>query len=888
MSIDRKSLRAGFQRLLGFFQKRKSELDLAEELGSHLQLHIEDNLRAGMTLEAARRDALIKLGGVEQTKELYRDQRGLPFLETLWSDLRFGFRMLGKYPTTTAAAALTLALGIGATTAIFSAVNPILFEPLPYPQPSQIIMIWLASDGGRSRVAFHTFRELAQRSRALDGIAVMKPWQPTLVTAAEPERFEGQFVSAGYFRALRVSPVIGRDFQAADDIRNSPKVVILSDRLWRRRFASDGSIVGREIKLDDSHYTVIGVMPPKFENVLAPSAELWTPLQYDEGNIADENTREWGHHLQMVGRIRAGAGIEQARNDLWAIARTPVPQFPRPSFASLNRGFLVDSLQEDVTRGVRPALLAVLGAVVLVLLIACVNVTNLLLARGAQRRGEFALRATLGAGPSRMVRQILTESLLLAILGGVLGIGLAEFGVRALVALCPLELPRVDAIRLNGGALVFAIGVITFTGITVGLIPGVHASRNDLHTGLREISKRTTGGRHVTRSALVVSQVAVALTLLITTGLLLRSLHLLFAVAPGFDASHLLTMQVQTYGQRYDDDNVCNLFFAQALEAVRNVPGVSAAAFTSQLPLSGDSDIYGAHLENDNNPNDSHDVFRYGVAPGYFEAMGIPLRRGRLFDAHDVTPAQPRPVLINESFASRKFPGQDPIGQRIRTGGLPIRPWDVIVGVVGDVKQTSLAAAQSDAIYVVDSQWLWADGTRSLVVRTRADAATLIPSIKRAIWSVDKDQPIVRVASMEDLIAATAAERRFALVLFEIFGILALALAATGIYGVLSSSVSERTHEIGVRAALGASPGNILGMILRQASVLTVMGVVIGVAGAVIASKAIITLLFGISRLDPITYVDVTALLLGVSLVACSVPAWRAARVDPMVALRYE
>jgi putative ABC transport system permease protein len=883
-------MREWFQRVAGVFQKEQRDVDLAEELDSHLQMHIEDNLRAGMTPEAARRYALIKLGGLEQTKETYRDQRGIPFLETLWGDVRFAFRMLGKSPGFTTAATLTLALGIGATTAIFSALNPILFEPLPYPHARQIIMIGgvSVSDGSRNRVAFHTYRELAQRSRALDAVAVMKAWQPTLVGATEPERLDGQFVSAGYFRVLGVPPAFGRDFEAADDLNNGPKVVILSDQLWRRRFAGHRSIVGKPITLDDSSYTVIGIMPGSFEDVLAPSAELWTTLQYDEGNMANPNTREWGHHLRMAGRIRAGAGTEQARRDLEAIARTPVPEFARPGFASLNRGFFVDSLQDDVTRGVKPALLAVLGAVILVLLIACVNVTNLLLARGAQRHGEFALRATLGAAPARMVRQLLTESLLLAIIGGILGIAVAQFGVHALVAFSPAGLPRIGAMRLDGAVLAFAIGVTTLVGLVVGLIPAWHASRRDLQARMQQSSRRATGAHHLTRRTLVVSQVALALMLLVSAGLLLRSLRLLFSVAPGFDSSHLITMQVQTYGHRYDDDNVCNRFFAQALEAVRNVPGVSAAAFTSQLPLSGDSDVYGAHLENDNNPNDSHEVFRYGVTPGYFETMGIPLRSGRLFDAHDLTHTEVRPILINESFAKRKFPGQDPTGQRIRAGGMPGRPWDVIVGVVGDVKQTSLAASQSDAVYVVSAQWLWADGTMSLVARTRGNAAALVPAIKQAIWSVDKDQPVVRVASMDDLIAATAAERRFALVLFETFGVLALMLAATGIYGVLSSSVTERIHEIGVRAALGAVPANILALILRQGIFLTGVGVSIGLVGAAIASQAIVTLLFGISRLDPLTYLGVIAMLLGVSIVACGVPAWRAAHVDPMTALRYE
>jgi putative ABC transport system permease protein len=885
-----KWLRACLQRVKGLFHKLERDAAFGEELESHLQMHIEDNLRKGMTPGDARREALVKLGGIEQTKENYREQRGVPFLETLWADIRYGLRMLRKNPGSTIAAAITLALGIGATTAIFSVVNPILFESLPYPQANRILMIWVVStsDGSRSRVAFHTYREVAQRARTLEAVAVMKPWTPTLAGATEPLRLDGQFVSAGYFRVLGISPAVGHDFDASDDIPNGRKVVMLSDQVWRRNFGGDRAIVGRQFRLDDVSYTVIGVMPGGFENVLAPSAEVWTLLQYDAGNMADPYTQAWGHHLRMAARMRAGVRSEQARQDLLDLSRAPVAEFPRPAFASLSQGFFVDALQEDVTRAVKPALVAVLGAVILVLLVAGVNVTNLLLARGAQRRGEFALRATLGAAPTRVVRQLLTESLLLALIGGVLGIALGELGVRALVALSPPGLPRVEAIRLDGWLLAFAFGITTLIGLAVGLIPARHASRNDLRTTLQEASRRTTGGHQMTRRTLVISQVAVALTLLITAGLLLRSLHLLFAVAPGFDSSHMITMQVQTYGQRYDDDAVCNRFFAQALEAVRQVPGVSAAAFTSQLPLSGEADIYGASLENDNNPNDSHEVFRYGVTPGYFEAMGIPLRRGRLFDDHDLTKAAARPVVINESFARRKFPGQGPIGQRIRFGGLPGRPWDVIVGVVGDVKQTSLAATLSDAVYVVSAQWLWSDGTMSLVARTRGDSATLVPAIKQAIWSVDKDQPIVRITSMDDLIATTAGERKFAMILFETFGLLALVLAATGIYGVLASGVAERTHEIGVRAALGATQASILAWILRQGVALTGVGVGIGLAGAALAGRAITSLLYGISPLDLLTYLGVIALLFGVSVVACSVPAWRASRVDPMTALRCE
>jgi len=870
-------------------RRSRMESEMDAELQFHIEAYTEDLVRSRVAREEAMRCARIAFGGIESVKEQGREARGVNLVESLVQDLRYGASNMLRTPGFTAITVLTLALGIGATTAIFSVVNPILFESLPYPNAERIMMISeFGPDSSRSRVAFHTYRELAERSRSFETVAVTKIWQPTLVTAREPERFDGQFVSAGYFHALGITPFLGRDFELSDDRFHGPHVVILSDALWRRRFGGDAAIIGRQITLDDNSYTVIGVMPSTFENVLAPSAELWAPLQYDPGHIADSQTREWGNHLRMVGRLQSGASIDQARRELKAIADNPVPEFPRPPWASHEEGFMMDSLQDDVTRGVKPALLSVIGAVLLLLVIACVNVTNLLLARSVRRRGEFALRTALGAGRGRLIRQLLTESLLLAAMGGVAGMIFAQLGVRALAALSPAELPRIGAIAIDGAVFAFGLGVTTLIGLAVGLIPALRASCNEPQTALQESSQRTVGGHRRTRSALVVVEVALALVLLVSSGLLLRSLQHLFAIAPGFDSSHLLTMQVQTYGRRYDDDATCNRFFAQALEAVRNVPGVSAAAFTSQLPLSGETDIYGVQFENASNTQDVEPAFRYGVAPGYFETMGIPLRRGRLFNEQDALGLPTRPVLINESLAKRRYPDQDPLGQRIRFGGSPNRPWDIIVGVVGDVKQTSLAVSQSDAVYVTTAQWLWADGTQWLVVRTRGDSAALAPAVRQAIWSIDKDQPVVRVATMESMLAASAAQRRFALILFETFALVALLLAGAGIYGVLSGSVAERTREIGVRLALGASRESILTLVIRQGMMLTGVGVAIGLAAAAAASQTIAAMLFGVSPLDPVTYLGVIVLLAGVSVIACGVPAWRAMQVDPIIALRYE
>jgi putative ABC transport system permease protein len=864
-----------------------ADRDAADEVQDYLDRATDAWVARGYAPDEARRAARLELGNTTVVREQIRGYGWENAVGSVLADLRYGVRRLRSNPGFAVVSVFTLALGIGASTAIFSAVSPILFEPLPYPQAGRILTVWdQGGDKSRIPVTFGSYRELLDRSRSFAALAAMKPWQPTMTGPLEPARLDGQRVSASYFSVLGVRPAIGRDFEPSDDTFNGPLVVILSDALWRRRFGSDLSIVGRQVTLNGVSLTVIGVMPAGFENVLAPPAEVWAPLQYDPALPAEG--REWGHHLRVAGRLLPDVGVDRARQELDTIARAPVGAHARPTWASMQQGLMVQPLQDDVTSAVRPALLAVLGAVLLVLAIASVNVTNLLLARGAQRRGEFAMRAALGAGRLRLVRQVLTETLLLAVLAGALGMAFAVAGVGALVAVSPADLLRLHAIGIDGRVFAFALTVTTLIGLAVGLVPALHASRGNLHGGVQESSRRAAGGHQFTRRALVVAEVALALVLLVGSGLLLRSLQRLFAIAPGFEASHVLTLQVQTSGQRFSDEAVRHQFFADALDAVRGIPGVSAAAWTSQLPLSGDDDQYGVRFESSpsDNPDGEGSALRYAVSPGYFETMQIPLRRGRLLDAHDRT-GSPAAVVINESFAKRRFPAQDPIGQRIHFGP-KARPWDVVVGVVGDVKQASLAVGQTDAVYLTTTQWSWVDPVLSLVVRTYGDAASMAPAVRAAIWSVDKDQPVVRVATMDAVLAATAAERRFALILFEAFGLVALVLAATGIYGVLSGSVTERLREIGVRAALGASRGSLLALILRQGMALTAIGIAIGLAGAVAASRALVTLLFGVTRVDPPTYLGVVALLLGVSAVACWLPAWRAARVDPSITLRAE
>ncbi|HET7619328.1 MAG TPA: ABC transporter permease [Vicinamibacterales bacterium] len=871
--------------LRALVNRRAAERDAADEVRHYLDEAEAALIADGASPDEARRVARVQAGSPASLREQVGQFGWEHVVLTSLADARYAARRLRLTPAFTAVATLTLALGIGASTAIFSAVNPVLFEPLPYPRPDRIVTIWDGSGGSRLDVTFGTFREIQARSRAFDAIAVTRPWQPTLTGTAEPQRLVGQRVSAGYFHTLGIGPILGPGFDAADDRPTGPHVVIVSDALWRTKLGADPAIVGRTMRLDDRPYTVVGVLPPGFENVLAPDAGIWTLLQYDPALPLDG--REWGHHLRMIGRLRVDAAA--ARDELNAMAAAPLPAFPRAPWASLQQGFIVDRLQDDVTRGVRPALLAVLGAVLLVLAIACVNVTNLLLARGAQRQGEMAVRAALGAGRARLVRQLLIETLLLALVSGALGLLIAEAGVRALIALSPPGLPRLDAIGVDGAAFAFACGISAAAGLIVGLFPALRASRGSLHDGLAESSRRTAGGRHWTRSALVVAEVSLALILLVSAGLLLRSLTRLFAVSPGFDASHLLTMQVQAASQRFSDADAMRVFFEQAQEAVERVPGVVSAAFTNQLPLSGEpDDVYGVRLERrpDAQTAAGFPAYRYAVTRGYLATIGIPLRRGRALTTADGVDA-PRVALISESFARTAFAGGDPIGQRIAIGGNDA-PWTTIVGIVGNARQTSLAVNPVDAVYVPAAQWPYPDRARWLLVRTHGDAAALAAPVQEAVWSVDRNQPVDRVGTMEGLVTRSAAERRFALVVFEAFAIVALVLAAIGLYGVLAGSVVERRREIGIRSALGASRGSIIGLILRHGVKLTWIGAVIGLGGAVLTSRGLVSLLYGVTPLDPVTYLGTVLLLFVVAACAGGLPAWRAARVDPSITLRAE
>jgi putative ABC transport system permease protein len=801
-------------------------------------------------------------------------------VSTVVEDVRHGAQRLRGSPGFTLVAVATLALGIGAGTAIFSAVNPILFAPLPYPDGGRLAIV--LENGRAGSGTFAMYRTIAARPRPFSAAAAIRAWQPALTGSGPAERVDGQRVTDGYFRVLGIAPAHGRDFAAADDRPDAAPVAILSDALWRRRFGADPAIVGRAVRLDGSPFTVVGVMPAGFENVLAPAAQAWTPLRYDPTLPADGP--EWGHHLTVIARLAPGVSAAAAGRETAALGRAMLAERRRDTYGP-DTTFAIAPLHDVVVSGVRPLLLAMSGAVLLLLAIACVNVTNLLLARGAGRRGEFALRAALGARRARLVRQLLTESVLLALLSAAAGVLVAIGAVGALVALAPAGLPRAAAIAVDGPVLLFALALSSACGIAFGLLPALEAAGRDPHRDLQEASQRTARGAGRWRRALVVAEVALAVVLLVGAGLLLRSVRGLLSVPLGFRAEHRLTLQVQLVGRRFDAPAAASQFVAAALDAVRRVPGVAAASATSQLPLSGDRDEYGAHFPNaDGRPARTFPVFRYAVAPGYFDAAGIPILHGRAIDDRDRREAPPA-VVVSAALAAARFGDGDPIGRTLGIG--PAGPF-TIVGVAGDVRQLSLAAGDADAVYIGEEQSWYADRVMSLVVRTYGDPAALARPVQDAVRALDQDQPVVRVATMTSLVAASESQRRFALIVFEAFAAAALALAAIGIYGILAGAVTERTREIGLRAALGATRTQIVGLVVRQGLALSAAGAAIGLAGAAAASRGLSTLLFGVSRLDPLTYAVSAALLAGVALAACFTPAWRAVSVDPSTALRAE
>ena len=810
--------------------------------------------------------------------------------ETLWQDLRHASRALRNSPGFTAVAILTLGLGIGANTAIFSVVEKVLLRPLPYPDPENLVQIWNTYPAfPQVEMSPGDFQDFTQQAHSFSAMAayINLPQGFNLTGDGEPERLEGRYATSGFFPLLGIHPVAGRNFTPEEDKHGATFSVIITHRLWQNRFGADPSVIGRTLTLDGKSYVLAGVLPAGFQ--IAPTADLWLPV----GQFADDLSSHIHHEFDIVARLKPGVTVAQAQSEIETLNRQEEAAFPD---THKNWGVLVKPLQDPSAAKMRVALLVLFAAVGLVLLIACTNIVNLLLARNAVRQKEIALRVALGASRARLLAQLLTESILLSLLGGALGVLLAGAGLRILSAFVPSDLSSVKDTGLNLWVLAFTLAVSFLAGIACGLIPAAQTLKHDLHGVLKE-GTRTAGagpGQKI-RSFLVVSEIALALIPLIGAGLLLRSFVRLLQVDPGFRPGHILAMEVDqpqlpfSEASKLTNDQAIELArqqsaqFEQLAQQILALPGTRAVGGITVLPLGSVLTsasrflIEGRPLP----PNGARPVAETRAASlGYFSAMGIPLLKGRMFDAHDYGTQN---ILVNEELARRYWPGDDPIGKRINLCSLDPQPcWSPIVGIVGNVHQYGLEAAPTLDVYFTGG---W---TRNLVIRAAADPVALARAATAAIHKFDPNLPVTHVMTLDNLIADSVSPRRFSTFLLGIFAALALLLSATGIYGVMSYVVSLRTSEIGVRIALGAQPRDIWRLIVGRAARLALAGVVLGLAGAFALSKLLASLLYDVTPTDPATFVGVAFLLVFVALLACYVPAQRAMRVDPIVALRYE
>jgi putative ABC transport system permease protein len=806
-------------------------------------------------------------------------------MASIAADLRLALRLLRRAPAFAIICVLTLGLAIGAATALYSVARPLLLEPLPYPDPERLVTLAdRGADGSASNTGWATYADVAREARSLEHVAVMGHWVPTLSGNGESaERLTGLRVSWQFFRTLGVQPALGRDFLVEEDAVGRNGVVVISDGLWRRRFGADPGIVGRTVALDDREHVVVGVMPPSFEYVMSPSTQVWRVLGYDA-------TQPWAcrtcRHLQMIGRLRPGVSLERSVGELETLSRELMRRNPNEYPAA---GFVAASLADRAVESIRAPLVAVLGAVFLVLLIAIANVANLQLARAMRRQGEFAVRQALGAGRGRLVQQQLAEALVIAALGGVLGTLVAFATLPALVNLLPAEIPRLQEVRVEGAALLVALAASLGSALVIGLVPAWRGDRHVADAGLRSGARLVQPGHRVARAGLVVGEVALAMVLLVGAGLLARSLTRLLAEDAGFEVAGLLTLELQSTGAAYREDAGVYAYHDRVLDAVRSLPGVESAALASQLPLGGNMDMYSVNALDKPlaNPELAPYADRYVVTPGFTRTMRIGLVRGRAFDAMDARDSAARVAMVSASLAAVVWPGENSVGKQIRMGD-STAPWRTVVGVVRDVRHSGLDATVTRQVYVPERQWEWADNQPVLVVRARKDAAAIASAVRDAVRAVDPTQPIARVATMTQVVAASTAQRRLALGLFAAFALAALLLSSAGIYGVLAGSVTERTREIGLRSALGAAPRAILALVMRQALGLAAFGLLLGLAGAAALSRFLRALLYEVEPADPLTLGSVALVLAAVALLACLVPALRAVRIDPMRALRSE
>jgi putative ABC transport system permease protein len=801
-------------------------------------------------------------------------------METLLKDIRYGIRSLLQRPGFTAIAVLTLALGIGANTTLFSFVNGILLRPLPYKDAERLVVLdeTAPKQGIESfAVSYPNYVDWRQQNTVFEDVGIFTDGNYTFVGAGEPEQIPGARVSQGLFELLGVDPTMGRTFTVEEDRPETNNVVILSNGLWQRRFGSDPNVVGQPVSINGRTSTVIGVMPAGFK--FPEVAELWMPM-----GLTDKLFTRTDHGLDSIARLKPNITLEQAQAEMNVIARRIEERHP---VTNEGLGVNVFRLRDRLVGDYRQALLILLGVVVFVLLIACANVANLLLARSSSRRQEFALRAALGASRARIIRQLLTESAVLTVLGGVLGVLLAVWGKNLLLAAIPGEMPFWMKFDLDPRVLGFTLALSLLTGLIFGIAPALQASKNDLNDALKEGGRNAGGAHYRLRSSLVVAEVALSLMLLIGAGLMLRSFAKLGSVDAGIRPENVLTVEVPLPRAKYPEGAKQSAFFKELVTRVRALPGVSSAAAISGVPLRGG---WGRSLTVEGFPvlsvGQAPMINHSVVTPNYFQTMGIPLREGRDFNDSDID-GSTRVTVVDERLARQYWPGASPLGKRIRFGPPESNePWHIIVGVVGSVRNRRLDQDTVQTIYVPYQQIPVRGMTMAL--RTSGDPESLTSAVRESVRALDKDQPIANVLTMETVISRSVWQQRFYTILFGVFAALALVLAAVGIYGVMSYAVTQRTHEIGIRMALGARAIDVLRMVVKNGMTLITIGVVIGLVGAFALTRLLATMLFGITPTDSLTFVAVSAVLGLVALVACFVPARRATKVDPLVALRYE
>jgi len=875
--------------LRSLFHREKVNRELAEELGAYLEMVAEEKRKQGTTGEEALRAVRLERGSLELAKEVVWSARWESFVETCLQDLHYGARILRKSPGFAAVAVLTLALGIGANTAIFSVVYTVLLKALPYPQADRLVMVYenlpLPNyQNNRNTPSPGNFSDWSAQNTVFENMAAYSNRSFNVTGTGEPVRIEGELVSAAFFPTLRVNAALGRVFIPEEDRPGSSHVAVMSDGLWRSRFGADPRVLGKKIFLDDQAYEIVGVLPPGF-HFPDPDDQLWAPL----GLTPEERISRRSHFLDVFARLKPGVTLAQAQTQMNLVARHLAELYP-----DSNAGVAAEivPLREDIAGAVRPALLVLVGAVALVLLIVCANIANLLLARASARFREIAVRLALGAGRARVVRQLLTESALLALLGCGLGVLLAHWSLGALKVLAASNLPRAEEFNLSGPVLLFSLAISLAAGLVFGVSPAFEAARGKVQDALKSGSRESADASRLrTRSLLVVLETALGFLVVIGAGLLVRSFLRLEQVRLGFQPEGLLTFRVIPRGDRYNELTQRTIFYHQVIEKLRALPGVQSAAAVRFIPLTlatGRKDfmIEGRAPSGPGQlPLAAYDI----VTPEYFHTMHVPLLEGRDFFWSDSPQTQPV-AIINEAMAKHYWPGEDPLGKRFHLYGRDDNfPWMTIIGVVADVREFSPTREAEPIMYFPIAQFAYPDGIlRDWVVRTTGDPVRIASSVPAAVWSVDKNLPVTRMRTMEEVRSISLASQRMNLLLFGLFAALALALATIGIYGVLAYSVAQRTREIGIRLALGAHRKDVLRLVISQGMRLASLGILLGLFGAFALTRLMSGMIYGVSSTDPVTFVAVAALLGVVAIAACYIPARRATRVDPMVALRYE